>query len=144
MKSLAKRDDKYGVIDVLSDYSWPFGFGGLLSSIPGLTNFTTNLVENDNNFVLTADLPGIDEGDINVSFENGILTIACKQEQTRKSDGKYHWEERINGSSSRSFRIADADAEGISAELNKGVLTVTLNKRQKVAPATKRIEVKTK
>ncbi len=145
MGTLAKTN-KNGIADFFgNDWISPFrNFGTLFGDVPGLTNFTTNLVEHDHEYVLTADMPGVSEEDISLTFDNDMLTVTCKQSECREPDAKTHWQERYYGESTRRFRIADVDSENITAELSKGVLTVNLAKREAKAPVTKQIEIKTK
>jgi len=152
MGLLAKRQNKNGVLDILGD-DWisPFsrhfsGLGSLFGDVPGLTNFTTNLVEEENSYVLTADMPGVNEDDIELTFDNNVLTVSCKQSECRGSEegAKTHWQERFYGESTRRFRIDNVDPEQISAELSKGVLSVRMPKRQTTAPVARQIEIKTK
>ena len=147
MGFLTKQNKGNGVIDIFRD-EWPFGnmFGGVFNNMPALTSFSTNLVENEDDLVLTADVPGMCEDDIDVSFDNDVLTISCENSECQESDedATTHWQERCTSKSSRSFRITGVDASNISAELSQGVLTVTLAKQQNTAPASKQIKIKSK
>lgn len=90
------------------------------------------------------ELPGVDEGDIEVSLTDQVLSIRGEkkfehQEKTRE----YFFSERAYGAFHRSFRLpADADADGIAADFHKGVLTLTVPKVAAEEPAAKRIAVK--
>jgi len=93
-------------------------------------------------FVLRADLPGVDPKDIDVTMENGVLTLrGRRQSESATEDGGYRRVERISGEFFRRFTLPDvADAESISAQTSNGVLTVRIAKRPEVQP--RRIEVK--
>ena len=89
-----------------------------------------------------AELPGINKDDLNISVENGVLTIQGekKYEQTKK-ERDHRLQERYYGSFSRSFTLpSTVDSEKVDATLTKGVLKIVLNKRPEAK--TKRIEVK--
>lgn len=93
-------------------------------------------------FVLRADLPGVDPKDIEVTMENGVLTLRGRREsETTQEEKGYRRVERISGEFFRRFTLPDiADSQAISAQTANGVLTVRINKRPEVQP--KRIEVK--
>lgn len=94
-------------------------------------------------FEITAELPGMEEKDVTVKVQGGVLSISGekKAERTEES-GNMHLTERSYGSFVRSVRLPDnANAEGIAADFAKGVLTVTVPKRAGGADE-KKIEVK--
>ena len=92
--------------------------------------------EEEGNFVIIADIPGVDPKDIEVHMENGVLTIKGEKESEKKDerDG-YKRIERSFGSFYRRFSLPDtADAEKITAKSNHGVLEVRIPKHEKVQP----------
>ena len=98
--------------------------------------------EDSGQFVLAADVPGVDPKDIEVTMENGVLTIKGerKLETEDEGDNGYRRVERVYGSFYRRFTLPDtADAEAISASGNHGVLEVVIPKRAALQP--KRIAV---
>ena len=102
-----------------------------------------DVVENENAFELHAELPGIDKKDINVSVENGVLTIngERKAEKEEEKDGNYRYYERTYGSFRRSFRLPEhVDAGKIKANHKNGVLELSIPKTEAAKP--KPIEVK--
>ena len=99
--------------------------------------------ETDTELVVEAELPGMDEKDINVTLANGILTLKGekKSEREEKKDD-YHLMERSYGSFQRSFQVADTiDPDKVKAVFDKGVLKVTLQKRPDAVKAEKRIPI---
>lgn len=92
--------------------------------------------EEKDRFVIHADLPGVDPKDIDVTMENGILTIRGHREETRKEDESgWHRVERVSGSFYRRFSLPDtADAEHITAKTANGVLQLTIPKHERVKP----------
>ena len=101
-----------------------------------------NIKENSEQFVLTADIPGVEPEDIEVTMENGVLTIKGerKLETREEGDNGYRRVERAYGSFYRRFTLPDtADAEAISASGKHGVLEVVIPKRAALQP--KRIAV---
>jgi HSP20 family protein len=99
--------------------------------------------ETESEFVVEAELPGMDEKDVSVTLNNGILTLKGekKSEREEKKDD-YHLTERSYGCFQRSFQVADTvDADKVKAAFEKGVLKVTLPKRPEAMKAEKRIPI---
>ena len=93
-------------------------------------------------FVITADIPGVEPKDIEVTMEDGVLTIKGERKLEARSEGDngYRRVERAYGSFYRRFTLPDtADAEAISASGKHGVLEVVIPKRAALQP--KRIAV---
>jgi len=103
-----------------------------------------DIVEKDNAFEITADLPGFDEKNVEVKLSNGSLTIKGeKREEKEEKKKDYYLHERHFGSFERSFRVPDGvDSDKIEAKFNKGVLTVTLPKKPEAQKPVKKIDVK--
>ncbi len=104
---------------------------------------TSNITENDKEYLLRAELPGVGKEDVKVTIENGTLTLSGERNMEKEAkDEKVHRIESFHGTFSRSFRLpADIDEKQIKAESKDGVLTVHLPKVA-AAPAPKLIEVK--
>lgn len=95
-----------------------------------------DIKEEEQRFVLQADIPGVDPKDIDVTMDNGVLTIKGerKHESEEQANG-YKRVERSYGSFYRRFSLPDsADAEGITAKGKDGVLEVVIPKLEKVQP----------
>ena len=91
-----------------------------------------NINERQNDFVVTADLPGINKDDISINLENNMLTILGERkfEIDEKKDN-FHRVEKQYGRFSRAFRLPNTvDDKGVGAEFKDGELTVTLKKRE--------------
>lgn len=101
-----------------------------------------DIYEKDGSYVVKADMPGMEEKDLNVEIKDNVLTLSGKKEEEKETDDKnYHRVERSSGSFTRTFNIPEGvEADQIKAEYKKGVLTVTLPKSKKAEP--KKIEVK--
>jgi len=130
-------------------------FSGYLGRSPGLLRPmlqggavlpSVDIHESDNDIVVTAELPGMDEKDLDVSVHNGVLTIKGEKrsEREREEEG-VRIQERSFGKVHRSFRLPDTvNEEAISAHLDKGLLTVTLRKSEPSAPAGRKIPIGSK
>ncbi|MEV6431545.1 Hsp20/alpha crystallin family protein [Nocardia sp. NPDC051463] len=91
-------------------------------------------------YVLNADLPGVDPGSVDVSVDNGTLTL--RAQRSTPSDEGVQWiaSERFAGSFMRQLSLGDnVDADKISATYNNGVLSVTIPIAEKAKP--RRIEI---
>lgn len=95
-----------------------------------------DIVEKDDRVVLTADLPGVRQEDIEVKVHDGVLLLSGKRERAQREEGKsYVYVERSHGSFLRQFRLGDTvDPAGIEARFKDGVLTVELPKRVEASP----------
>lgn len=119
-------------------------FGSLGSDVVSAWLPAVDVHETADALVLQAELPGLRLEDINVSVENGMLTISGekrKEVEEGSKDTNYHVIERRYGRFERSFRLPQTvNAEQVKAEFAHGVLTVTLPKAEEAKP--RRIEVK--
>jgi len=103
-----------------------------------------DLVEGDNGFELTAEMPGLDEKNISVGLANGVLTVkGHKEEDKVEKKQDFHLRERRFGSFARSVRVPETvDADKIEAAFKNGVLKVTLPKKLEARKPVKKIDVK--
>ena len=103
-----------------------------------------DVVETENEFKVTAELPGLDEKNIEVTVANNVLTIKGeKQEEKEEKKKDYYVQERHYGSFERRFDLPDSvDAAKIEATFKQGVLTLTLPKTAEAKEPEKKIEVK--
>jgi HSP20 family protein len=103
-----------------------------------------DVVEKDKEYEVTAELPGIDEKNVEIKLTNHLLTIKGeKSEAKEEKDKDYFLSERRFGSFQRSFQIPEGvDADKIEANFAKGVLTVRLPKTAEAQKLAKKIAVK--
>jgi HSP20 family protein len=121
--------------------------GGALRSFQGAQGLTpaVDIDDTDKEMVVTAELPGVTEKDVEVNLAGDVLTIKGqkKAEHEEKNGDGYHMERRF-GSFARSirlpFHVKDQDVE---AKFSNGVLTVRLPKPTDMQKSVRRIEVKT-
>lgn len=87
----------------------------------------------DNAYVLSMELPGVSETDVELSVDDGVLTIRGeKKTQEEKKGDTWYFSERQYGAFRRSFRLpADADTQSVSADMRDGILTVRVPKLSK-------------
>jgi HSP20 family protein len=122
---------------LLDDFSRGFGPRSR-DGWPGLWPHV-EVIEADTEVKIAAELPGLDEKDVELSLHDGVLTI--KGEKGGENGGA-HYTERWHGQFQRSFQVgAGIDPDGVSAHFKKGVLSVTLRKRPEAQAQVKRIPI---
>lgn len=102
-----------------------------------------DIVETENDLVLTADIPGIKLEDIDIRLENGTLTISGERKfENEEKKGAYHRVERSYGSFQRAFALPDTvDVDKVDAHYENGVLRVTLPKKEIAKPRSIKVHV---
>jgi HSP20 family protein len=100
-----------------------------------------DLVERDDHFLVRADLPGMNEEDVSLEVEDGILTISGeRRSEESKEDEGYYRLERAAGRFQRSFSLPEGiDPEQVTAEFDRGVLEIRVPKPAERQP--RRIEI---
>lgn len=104
-----------------------------------------DIVENQNELVVKADVPDVKFEDIDVKLENGTLTIRGERKFEKQSGDKGGWHriERSYGTFERSFTLPETvDPEKVKADYTNGTLTVTLPKKEVAKPRQVKVEVK--
>ncbi|MBS0232194.1 MAG: Hsp20/alpha crystallin family protein [Proteobacteria bacterium] len=103
-----------------------------------------DIVEKDNAYEISAELPGLDEKNVEVKVSNGMLSIKGEKKEEKEEKKKdYYLSERRFGSFERRFAVPDGvDTNKIEAVFKKGVLMVTLPKTSEAKAAEKKITVK--
>lgn len=111
-------------------------------------NPVVDVTETPNEFVFTAEIPGLKKDEVSISWENDVLTIRGEKTREVKKDDeerKYHLFERNYGSFLRSFTVPEAILpDKIVAEMTDGVLKVKVPKAPEAKAAAKKIEIKLK
>ncbi|GAA5524912.1 18 kDa heat shock protein [Microbulbifer aestuariivivens] len=100
--------------------------------------------ETKDSYEISAELPGVSKDDINVTLEDGVLTLEAEvhREQKEKKEGRVIRQERRYGKYMRSFNLgADVRESDIDASFKDGVLTLKAPKREEEQPRTQRIEI---
>jgi len=101
-----------------------------------------DIYETGDEFIFQADLPGVKPGDIDVSFENGVLTLDARVQPRQPQDQEYVWQEYGVGHFYRQFSLnTPVDVNGIKAELKHGELKLTVPKAENAR--TRKIRIKT-
>ncbi|MCF7804070.1 MAG: Hsp20/alpha crystallin family protein [Candidatus Marinimicrobia bacterium] len=89
-----------------------------------------DITEREKDYVVTAELPGIDEDDISISIKDNVLTLKGEKKfEKEDSDENRHYRERVYGSFQRMIRLdSDIDSDNVKADYENGVLTITMPK----------------
>lgn len=105
-----------------------------------------DLVEKDKEYEITAELPGMDESNIDVKLVNGMLTVSGeKKEEKEEKKKNYYLSERRYGAFQRSFQVPEGvDAEKIEATFKNGVLKIVLPKTAEALKQEKKIAIQAK
>jgi len=105
---------------------------------------SVDISETKDDFIVKAELPGLEAKDVNVSISGDLLTIrAEKKKEEEEKDEHHHYVERYSGSFQRSFRLPiNVQADKVEASFDKGVLKVILAKVEEAKK--KEIEIKVK
>jgi HSP20 family protein len=122
--------------DMFKDFDVPFARA---SSLPQVDVSETNSA-----YEVSAELPGVEEKDMDVSISDGMLVIKGEKRDEREKKAKdYHLTERSYGEFRRSFRVPDnVEPDKITASFSKGVLKVSLPKSKKTTSKERSIPVK--
>lgn len=97
---------------------------------------TVDIKEEEKHFAIYADIPGVEAKDIEISMENGVLTIKGERRlETKEESSRFSRSERAHGTFLRRFTLPDtADDDRISAKTKDGVLELVIPKREKAHP----------
>ena len=140
MRSIVKHSTR--PVSIFDDFDRMFNSFFNDSTFEKRTSPRVDIRENEDGYVLEAELPGLSEKDIEVKIDDNLLTVSSKleEENSDESDG-YILRERRNASFSRSFVLPkDVDRKSIEARFANGLLILTLAKAPETKPKT--IEVK--
>lgn len=113
-----------------------------LAETPEEGQLTLDVYQTDKDIIIKSTIAGVDPSDLDISYNNGMLTIKGERKQEEKiTKEDYFYQELYWGSFSRSVILpTDIDPDGIDAELKNGILTVRLPKKE--AQNQKKIKVK--
>ncbi|NLT39229.1 MAG: Hsp20/alpha crystallin family protein [Clostridiales bacterium] len=110
--------------DFFSD-DWPVSLRRRLSC----DTFKVDVQENEKEYLIEAELPGVTKDEVNIRLTDGRLNISVhKEENVEENKKNYIHKERRCSSMSRSIFLNDADAQNVKAKLDNGILSVTVPK----------------
>jgi HSP20 family protein len=140
-RSLSSTLDRMLTLNRALDQAFTSGWNENRVWVPAI-----DVVEKKDAYLMYAELPGVDPSQIDISFEQNVLTVrGAKQSAVEaRNDGelRVYAAERVTGSFERSIRLPEfVDGDSITAEFNNGLLVLTVPKAQAAQP--RRIEIKT-
>ena len=129
---LAMRDEVNRLFDSV--------FRGFGETAQGAAWPSLEVRDNEGEYKVTAELPGVDEKDVELSVQDGVLTIRGEK-KSETEDKERHFSERTYGRFERRIALGDIDEDKISASFENGVLTVTAPKSPQAQAKIKRIPI---
>ncbi len=118
--------------------------GGSGALVPAEWSPSVDITESDKEYLISAELPGVEKKDMNVHVENGVLRLSGErrvEEETKEA--KLHRIERFYGEFSREFALPeDADTAAIRAESRDGVLKVHIPRKAPEKPQKQAVEIR--
>ena len=108
-----------------------------------IPDFRMDLREEEDEFVMEADLPGYSRDAISIEVEGGYMTVRAERVGREESEeaGRYLRNERTAGVLERTFTLAGVDADNMSASYENGVLTVRMPKKKSDLPKKRTLEI---
>lgn len=135
----------YDVFDAFRDFENSF-FAPEFNQSFALSNACrTDIREEEDKYILEAEMPGFDKEDIHLDLNGDYLTLSAEhktEKEEKDKHGKYICKERSYGSYQRRYDVSAIDTENIHAEYKNGVLELIMPKKTPSAPASKRLEIK--
>ena len=105
-------------------------------------NLSVDIIEKENEFELTADLPGFEKKEINLSIQDKVLSLIANHKSSSDSKESYRLRERNSKSFNRSFTLPEnVIEEKINAKFKNGSLKVILPKAERIEPEIKKIKI---
>ena len=120
-----------------------FNDGWNLHTLPrNNTHPAVDIKESKNEYTIIADLPGFEKSNINLSIDEGYLTIKANEEKVNDSNGRYMLKERSMRNYSRTFSLPDNALESkVSAKYTDGTLSITIPKSKEINKNVKQIKI---
>jgi len=128
--SLAKKNDPFDKLfeSFFNDFDEDF-FSPLGNLNARFNCFQVDVIDNEETYIIEADLPGMGKENVQIEYDNNYLTIiAHREEQAESEKDNYIRRERRAGEFRRSFYIENIDMEEVDASFNNGVLKINLKK----------------
>ena len=127
-----KKDNYFGLFDE---------FNNLFSDALG-KDMKTNILEEDDKYVVTSEVPGVDKKNIKIDVSDNTLVININKKTDKKETKTNYLVKEISESNvSRSFYLDDMDANNITAKMDNGILTITVLKNKEIKSGIKKIMI---
>lgn len=138
MKNELSRRNDFDFFDEAMHDFFPAFYGGRHAQ----KYMRTDIKENDDNYVMEVELPGLDKKDIHIDLKDGYLTISVNKDEHSDGNKKDNYIRRERSfSCSRSYYVGDVSKEEIKAKYENGMLNVTIPKEAAKKEEQHRIEI---
>jgi HSP20 family protein len=129
----SKKNDNYlSLFDEFNDF-----FGDVLGK-----DMKTNIMENDDSYQVTSEIPGVSKENIKIDVLDNTLTISINKKNANKDEKNNYLVKEISEQSlSRSFYLDDMDENNVTAKMDNGILSIRVGKLKEVKPTTKQITI---
>ena len=128
----SKKNNNLSLFDEFDDF-----FSDMLGK-----DMKTNVEETENNYIVTSEIPGVSKENIKIDASDDTLTISVSKKTTNKDEKKNYLVKEISESAlTRSFYLYDMDENNITAKMDNGILTITVNKLKEVKPVARKITI---
>jgi HSP20 family protein len=103
----------------------------------------TNILEKDDAYVVTSEIPGVSKENIKIDVADNNLTISVSKKDNKETKEKKNYlvKEISEASYNRTFYLEDMDEDNISAKMDNGILTITVGKVKEVKPKVRMISI---
>ncbi len=118
---------------MFGDHGWAMDDGEGEEGLGTQWTPAVDVQESGNRFVVRADLPGVEPDQVDITLENGLLTIRGERREEKREEGEgFHRMERFRGTFFRRFALPDvADSAAVEAHMDHGVLEIMIPKSEK-------------
>ncbi len=143
MSIIRRRHWPFRIMNSFFDDLWDWDIPDFtLMRVPRMQFPKLDIKEEDESYLLTAEVPGFSKDDINIEVEDDVLTIFSEHEEEKEEEREgYIYRERSSRSFSRSLRLPEGfTREEITAKLEDGILSLTIPKREPKPPRKVEIE----
>lgn len=138
-RNVVQRRNSNDLYNVLDDF---FNYDGIFGKSSKVGQFRMDLKDEEDHYLIEAELPGFKKDDITIDYEDGKLLISARQnEEINEEKDNYLHRERRSCSMQRAVYLKNVMPDDIDARLEDGILKITVPKLQN-AVAKKQIEIK--
>jgi len=112
------------------------------SALGGMNQMKVDIKEKEKEYILEAELPGVNKDEVDIELKDDRLTISVKRDnQIIEEKDNYIRKERRYGSQSRSFYVENVAHENVTAKFENGILSISLPKKEIKASNSKKIDI---
>ncbi|SDZ27833.1 HSP20 family protein [Proteiniborus ethanoligenes] len=141
-KSMISKPNDFFNFDSFNSFVDSFFNADLFPTALNNSQIKVDIKEKDSEYILEAELPGVNKENLNVEIKDDMLTISVeKNEQFEEEKENYIRKERRFGSLSRSFYVDNIKAEDIKANFDNGILSISLPKKEVKANSSRKIDI---